>query len=187
MAESKEFYYVRWYKWDSEKQDYNVCESTYHYDTLEEAKKHYDKLVCDSDKPQIEIHKEIFAGTDWRCGECIEDKRILMKESMTHGVEDSEKNRMHLFDRVCELEEENSELKELVPKWISVKDELPYPSHPSDPDYRQYLIVADGYMYVADYSYDKHFETCYSFYVDGEEMTGVTHWCKIPEPPKGEL
>lgn len=78
------------------------------------------------------------------------------------------------------------ELISRVPKWVSVKDELPSPIHPSDPDYRPYLIIADGYMYVADYSYDKYFETCYSFYVDGEEMTGVTHWCKIPEPPKGE-
>lgn len=78
------------------------------------------------------------------------------------------------------------ELISRVPKWISVKDELPSPIHPSDPDYRPYLIIADGDIYLADYSYDKHFETCYSFYVDGEEMTGVTHWCKIPEPPKGE-
>lgn len=109
----------------------------------------------------------------------------LMRDAAA-ALETSEKNRMYLFDRVCELEEDNSELKELVPKWISVKDELPSPIHPSDPDYRPYLIIADGYMYVADYSYDKYFETCYAFYVDGEEMTGVTHWCKIPEPPKGE-
>lgn len=109
-----------------------------------------------------------------------------LKADAAYAFETSEKNRMYLFDRVCELEKDNSELKELVPKWISVKDELPSPIHPSDPDYRPYLIIADGYMYVADYSYDKYFETCYSFYVDGEEMTGVTHWCKIPEPPKGE-
>ena len=78
------------------------------------------------------------------------------------------------------------ELIPRLPKWISVNDELPSPIHPSDPDYRPYLIIADGYMYVADYSYDKYFETCYSFYVDGEAMTGVTHWMKLPVPPKGE-
>ena len=78
------------------------------------------------------------------------------------------------------------ELISRVPKWISVKEKLPTPIHPSSPDYKAYLIVADGDMYIADYTYDKYFETCYSFHVDGEEMTGVTHWCKIPEPPKGE-
>ena len=78
------------------------------------------------------------------------------------------------------------ELVSRLPKWISVKDERPSPIHPSDPDYRPYLIIADGDIYLADYSYDKYFETCYSFYVDGEEMTGVTHWMKLPEPPKGE-
>ena len=89
-------------------------------------------------------------------------------------------------DTIERLTKEKEELISRFPKWIGVKDELPSPTHPSDPDYRPYLIIADGYMYFADYSYDKYFETCYSFYVDGEEMTGVTHWCKIPEPPKGE-
>lgn len=137
----------------------------------------------------IRVHLDEVTG----CGGCKYTKGIPdatcflnMIEDAANALETSEKNRMYLFDRVCELEEDNSELKELVPKWISVKDELPSPIHPSDPDYRPYLIIADGYIYVADYSYDKYFETCYSFYVDGEEMTGVTHWCKIPEPPKGE-
>lgn len=78
------------------------------------------------------------------------------------------------------------ELISRVPKWISVKDELPTPIHPSSPDYKAYLIVADGDMYIADYTYDKYFETCYSFHVDGEYMTGVTHWMELPEMPKGE-
>lgn len=137
----------------------------------------------------IRVHLDEVTG----CGGCKYTEGIPaatcflnMIEDAANALETSEKNRMYLFDRVCELEEDNSELKELVPKWISAKDELPPPIHPSDPDYRPYLIIADGYMYVADYSYDKYFETCYSFHVDGEAMTGVTHWCKIPEPPKGE-
>lgn len=89
MAESKTFYYVRWRKWNEQNEEYDVCESTYHYDNFEDAKKHYDKLVCDSDKPQIEIHKEIIQGTDWRWGECVEDRRILMKESMQYGIEET--------------------------------------------------------------------------------------------------
>lgn len=89
MKETKTFYYVRWRKWNEQNEEYDVCESTYHYDNFEDAKKHYDKLVCDADRPQIEIHKEIIMGTDWRWGECIEDRRILMKESMQYGVEET--------------------------------------------------------------------------------------------------
>lgn len=136
----------------------------------------------------IRVHLDEVNG----CGGCNYTKGIPdatcflnMIEDAANALETSEKNRMYLFDRVCELEEDNSELEELVPKWISVKDELPSPIRPSDTDYRPYLIIADGDIYIADYSYDKYFETCYSFYVDGEVMTGVTHWCKIPEPPKG--
>ena len=86
-------------------------------------------------------------------------------------------------DIIERLTKEKEELISRLPKWISVKDEYPSPIHPSDPDYRPYLIIADGDIYLADYSYDKYFETCYSFYVDGEEMTGVTHWMELPEIP----
>ena len=109
---------------------------------------------------------------------CWEEKCPYLESSSYNDCNTKRKE----HDAADAIEELISEL----PKWISVKDELPSPIHPSDPDYRPYLIIADGDIYLADYSYDKYFETCYSFYVDGEEMTGVTHWCKIPEPPKGE-
>lgn len=125
-------------------------------DALREAKKHF------WTQPQIELYP--------------------MMEAAADALETSEKNRMYLFDRVCELEEDNSELKELVPKWISVKDWLP----PSN----ELVIVS---------IYDTHGDTAFRYsstgwltsdtkvwVVDDEENSGVTHWMKLPEMPKGE-
>lgn len=68
--------------------------------------------------------------------------------------------------------------------WHRVEDELPEPIHPTDPRYKAYLICdALSYMHVADYTYSKHFPTCYSFHVNGEEETDVKYWMPI-EPPK---
>ena len=68
--------------------------------------------------------------------------------------------------------------------WHRVEEELPEPIHPTDPRYKAYLICDSlGYMHVADYTYSKHFPTCYSFHVNGEEETDVKYWMPI-EPPK---
>lgn len=107
----------------------------------------------------------------------IDYEKVL--DDLRHECTDS-------YDLHDEAADAIEELISRVPKWIGVKEKLPTPIHPSSPDYKGYLIVADGDMYIADYTYDKYFETCYSFYVDGEEMTGVTHWMKLPELPKGE-
>ena len=69
--------------------------------------------------------------------------------------------------------------------WHRVEEELPEPIHPTDPRYKAYLICDSlGYMHVADYTYSKHFPTCYSFHVNGEEETDVKYWMPLPEPPK---
>ena len=70
--------------------------------------------------------------------------------------------------------------------WHRVEEEMPEPIHPTDPRYKAYLICDSlGYMHVADYTYSKHFPTCYSFHVNGEEVTDVKYWMPI-EPPKEE-
>ena len=70
--------------------------------------------------------------------------------------------------------------------WHRVEDEFPEPIHPTDPRYKAYLICDSlGYMRVADYTSSKHFQTCYSFHVNGEEETDVKYWMPI-EPPKEE-
>lgn len=125
-------------------------------DALREAKKHF------WTQPQIELYP--------------------MMEAAADALETSEKNRMYLFDRVCELEEDNSELKELVPKWISVNERLPV-SH-------ELVIVS-----VCDTTGDTEFSyTSFGWLtsekeywiVDGEENGYVTHWMKLPEMPKGK-
>lgn len=70
--------------------------------------------------------------------------------------------------------------------WHRVEVEFPEPIHPTSPMYKAYLICDSlGYMHVADYTYSKHFPTCYSFHVNGEEETDVKYWMPI-EPPKIE-
>lgn len=71
--------------------------------------------------------------------------------------------------------------------WHRVEDGLPDPIHPANPRYKAYLICNSlGYMQVADYTYSKHFPTCYSFHVNGEEETDVKYWMPLPKPPKIE-
>ncbi len=67
--------------------------------------------------------------------------------------------------------------------WVSVKDMMPDPIRPSDPKYRLYLVMDScGYLHVADYTYDKYFPSCYSFHVNGEDITDVTYWMRIDPP-----
>ena len=133
----------------------------------------------------IRVHLDEVTG----CGGCKYTKGIPdatcflnMIEDAANALETSEKNRMYLFDRVCELEEDNSELKELVPKWISVNERLPV---------SQELVIVS----VCDTTGDTEFSytsfgwltSCKEYWiVDGEENGYVTHWMKLPEPPKGE-
>ena len=133
----------------------------------------------------IRVHLDEATG----CGGCNYSKGIpdatcflSMIEDAANALETSEKNRMYLFDRVCELEEDNSELKELVPKWISVNERLPV---------SQELVIVS----VCDTTGDTEFSyTSFGWLtsekeywiVDGEENGYVTHWMKLPEPSKGE-
>ena len=93
----------------------------------------------------------------------------------------------HEIDNTMYLEERDIDDAPTVAAspWHRVEDELPEPIHPTDPRYEAYLICDSlGYMHVADYTYSKHFPTCYSFHVNGEEETDVKYWMPLPEPPK---
>lgn len=95
----------------------------------------YDELIealrceVDCDDCKYFIDKPVYRCDEWG-----------MRCDAANALETSEKNRMYLFDRVCELEGDNSELKELVPKWISVNERLPEESR----EYIVYIQMGTG-------------------------------------------
>lgn len=69
------------------------------------------------------------------------------------------------------------------PRWIPVTEKPPFKV--GDDGYNGYLVLANGYYEVADYTADKLDDVPY-FYVDGEYERDVTHWMPLPTPPKEE-
>ena len=67
------------------------------------------------------------------------------------------------------------------PRWIPVTEEPPLKV--GDDGYNGYLVYANGYYEVADYTTDK-FDNVPCFHVDGEYEPDVTHYMPLPEPPK---
>jgi hypothetical protein len=82
-------------------------------------------------------------------------------------------------DSLCERIDEPSK-----PLWIPVTDEPPLKV--GDDGYNGYLVYANGYYEVADYTTDK-FDNVPYFHVDGEYEPDVTHYMPLPEPPKEEI
>lgn len=69
------------------------------------------------------------------------------------------------------------------PRWIPATEEPPLKV--GDDGYNGYLVYANGYYEVADYTVDK-FDNVPYFHVDGEYEYGVTHYMPLPEPPEEE-
>jgi len=69
------------------------------------------------------------------------------------------------------------------PRWIPVTEEPPLKV--GDDGYNGYLVYANGYYEVADYTIDK-FDNAPYFHVNGEYEPTVTHFMPLPEPPKEE-
>ncbi len=68
-----------------------------------------------------------------------------------------------------------------LPKWISVTEKPPLKV--GDDGYNGYLVYANGYYEVADYTTDK-FDNIPYFHVEGEYEPNVTHYMPLPKPPK---
>jgi hypothetical protein len=66
-------------------------------------------------------------------------------------------------------------------RWIPVTEEPPLKV--GDDGYNGYLVYANGYYEVADYTTDK-FDNVPYFHVNGEYEPDVTHYMPLPEPPK---
>lgn len=75
--------------------------------------------------------------------------------------------------------EQIEELEPKALKWVSVKDRLP--EHVRG----NYLILLSGEIYAAKWEYDEWNEK-YAFRINCQIVPNVTHWMKVPEPPKEE-
>ena len=76
------------------------------------------------------------------------------------------------------LRRENAELRTRVPEWISVEERLP-----------QNFISVLGYM--TDAEEFPPVRECYTvgnafFFPALDDIHPVSHWCELPQPPKGE-
>ena len=79
---------------------------------------------------------------------------------------------------IQDLRRENAELRTRVPKWISVEERLP-----------QNFISVLGYM--TDAREFPPVRECYTvgnafFFPALGDIHPVSHWCELPQPPKGE-
>lgn len=114
--------------------------------------------------------------------ELVEALRLCVKYGK---AEDALANAQEAADAIEELEEKCQALAETLyayeHPWIPVTEE---PSlKVGDDGYNGYLVYADGYYEVADYTTDK-FDCVPYFYVNGEYEQGVTHYMPLPKPPK---
>lgn len=94
-------------------------------------------------------------------------------------------NAARAADAIEELEEKVQAYAETLyayeNPWISVTEEPPLKV--GDDGYNGYLVYADGYYAVADYTTDKIDNVPY-FHVDGEYEPNVTYYMPLPPPPK---
>ena len=79
---------------------------------------------------------------------------------------------------IQDLRRENAELRARVPEWISVDERLP-----------ENFISVLGYM--TDAGEFPPVRECYTvgnafFFPALGDVHPVSHWCEIPQPPKGE-
>ena len=81
------------------------------------------------------------------------------------------------------VEPERKALIKSLPRWIPVTETPPLKV--GDNGYNGYLVYANGYYEVADYTTDKLDNVLY-FHVNGEYEPDVTHFMPLPEPPKEE-
>ena len=84
---------------------------------------------------------------------------------------------------IQDLRRENAKLRERVPEWIQVKDELPEPKHEFDA--RNWYLVALSNGVVKELAYEFHNHSVFG-YGWRETAYPVTHWMPLPQPPKGE-
>ena len=114
--------------------------------------------------------KKVLMDTEKLCGNC-----------RYNGVSDCNRpdGLCEMFDAVWDALDYIQELEPKALKWVSIKDALP--EHVQG----NYLILLGGEIYAAKWEYDEWNEK-YAFRIDCQIVPNVTHWMKVPEPPKEE-
>ena len=130
--------------------------------------------IEERDKHALTLQHEMMAEAE---------SHIALVESLNKQVEELQKQIAHwqreLAKSMCEVT-----LRELEkPCWIPVTEQPPLKV--GDDGYNGYLVFANGYYEVADYTTDK-FDNAPHFHVNGEYESTVTHFMPLPEPPKEE-
>lgn len=97
------------------------------------------------------------------------------------SAQETDKN--YLIDENRKLVEAWHNALDLRNRWIPVTEEPPLKV--GDDGYNGYLVYANGYYEVADYTTDK-FDNVPYFHVNGEYEPDVTHWMPLPPAPKEE-
>ena len=120
--------------------------------------------------------KDVLSDIEKVCGNCMYNgepngcNRIGGVCEMYDAVWDA-------LDYIKELEKRVADLEAKVPKWVSVKDRLP------DKESMLCLVISNGDLYVSHWHWSGGGPW---FFTDGEYDCNVTHWMKVPEPPKEE-
>ena len=119
---------------------------------------------------QVAKIKKVLMDTEKLCGNC-----------RYNGVSDCNRpdGLCEMFDAVWDALDYIQELEPKALKWVSIKDALP--EHVQG----NYLILLGGEIYAAKWEYDEWNEK-YAFRIDCQIVPNVTHWMKVPEPPKEE-
>lgn len=124
-----------------------------------------------------ELAKRLREATGWKNAS---EHYSLMKEA-ADAIEELDAKVIEWQEEACRWNNEYYYLLDSMPRWIPVT-ETP-PRKVGDDGYNGYLVYANGYYKVSDYTTDK-FDNVPYFHVDGEYEPDVTHYMPLPEPPK---
>ena len=121
------------------------------------------------------------------CGDCPYCETITCEVDLMEKAADAiEQLSMKLHGDEAAIAGMKREIERMVVTgascWIPVTEKPPLKV--GDDGYNGYLVFANGYYEVADYTTDKFDDVPY-FHVDGEYEPDVTHWMQLPTPPNG--
>ena len=111
---------------------------------------------------------------------------VEIERSEHHGADIEEEAADAIEELSREVDIDNAAMTAMdaaMPRWIPVTEEPPLKV--GDDGYNGYLVYANGYYEVADYTTDE-FDNVPYFHVNGEWEPDATHYMPLPLPPKEE-